>query len=98
MWTTKWIARDPDALLDEIADLQRTYRADNFDFYDLTVIVKRQWILDFCRAIERRGMRFLWQLPSGTRSEAIDAEVASWLYRTGCRNLSYAPESGSRET
>ena len=38
-----------------------------------------------------------WQLPSGTRSEAIDAEVARLLYRSGCRNLSYAPESGSPE-
>lgn len=98
MWTTKWVARDPDDLLDEIADLQQGYRAENFDFYDLTVIVKRQWILDFCHAIERRGMSFVWQLPSGTRSEAIDAEVAAALFRTGCRNLSYAPESGSPET
>jgi len=40
-------------------------------------------------------MRFTWQLPSGTRSEAIDDEVAEWLHRSGCRNLSYSPESGS---
>lgn len=98
MWTTKWLARDPDDLLDEIAELQHTYGAENFDFYDLTVIVKREWIIDFCRAIEARGMSFVWQLPSGTRSEAIDTEVVDLLYRTGCRNLSYAPESGSPET
>lgn len=98
MWTTRWLARDPNDLLDEIADLQRTYRAENFDFYDLTMIVKRQWIGNFCRAIEARGMSFVWQLPSGTRSEGIDAEVTEFLYRTGCRNISYAPESGSLET
>lgn len=98
MWTTRWLARDPSDLLDEIADLQRTYQAENFDFYDLTMIVKRQWIIDFCHAIEDRGMSFVWQLPSGTRSEGIDAEVTGLLYRTGCRNVSYAPESGSPET
>lgn len=98
MWTTKWLARDPNDLLDEIAELQRTYQAQNFDFYDLTMIVKRQWIIDFCQAIERRGMSFVWQLPSGTRSEGIDGEVTRWLYRTGCRNVSYSPESGSVET
>lgn len=98
MWTTKWSARNIDDLLDEIAALQRTYGVANFDFYDLTMIVKRQWIIDFCRGIEARGMSFLWQLPSGTRSEAIDEEVAALLFATGCRNISYAPESGSVET
>jgi len=98
MWTLRWEPRDPDDLLDEISDLQKTYRATNFDFYDLTMIVKKQWIVDFCRAIEKRGMTFTWQLPSGTRSEAIDHEVTSLLYKTGCRNVSYSPESGSEET
>ena len=32
------------------------------------------------------------------RSEAIDQEVSRLLYETGCRNISYAPESGSEET
>lgn len=98
MWTTTWAARDINDLLDEIAELQRTYQAENFDFYDLTMIIKRQWIVDFCLAIQARGMSFVWQLPSGTRSEAIDEEVAHLLFRSGCRNLSYAPESGARET
>src|SRR5690606_33521770 len=42
-------------------------------------------------------MVFTWQLPSGTRSEAIDDEVSRLLYASGCRNMSYAPESGSPE-
>jgi radical SAM superfamily enzyme YgiQ (UPF0313 family) len=61
-------------------------------------IVKREWIVRFCRLILARGLSFTWQLPSGTRSEAIDAEVAELLHRSGCRNVSYAPESGSPET
>ena len=95
MWTTRWIPRDPDDLLDELEYYQKRYNAENFDFYDLTAIVKKSWIIEFCSKIEERGMKFFWQLPSGTRSEAIDEEVAGWLYRTGCRNLSYSPESGS---
>ena len=95
MWTTRWIARDPDLLLDEMQHYQQVYGIENFDFYDLTAIVKKDWIVDFCRKIEERGMKFTWQLPSGTRSEAIDSEVAALLYRSGCRNMSYSPESGS---
>lgn len=95
MWTTRWVVRDADLLLDEIADYQQRYGATNFDFYDLTAIVKKTWIVDFCRKIHERGLTFTWQLPSGTRSEAIDDEVAQHLYAAGCRNLSYSPESGS---
>ncbi len=95
MWTTRWIARDPVALLEEMKGYLRKYQVDNFDFYDLTAIVKREWIINFCRLILDSGFKFTWQLPSGTRSEAIDAEVSRLLYDCGCRNMSYAPESGS---
>ena len=95
MWTTRWIARDPDKLLDELEHYQHTYQIENFDFYDLTAIVKKSWIISFCNKIKERDLKFTWQLPSGTRSEAIDPEVSALLYESGCRNLSYAPESGS---
>ena len=95
MWTTRWTARDVAPLLEEMQHYQRRYNVTNFDFYDLTAIVKKRWIVEFCNSIIDRDMNFTWQLPSGTRSEAIDAEVAGLLYKSGCRNLSYAPESGS---
>ena len=95
MWTTRWIPRDADLLLDELEYYQREFGAENFDFYDLTAIVKKSWIVDFCRKIKERNLTFTWQLPSGTRSEAIDQEVAELLFESGCRNLSYSPESGS---
>ena len=96
MWTTRWEARNPDLLLDEIQAYQEKYRATNFDFYDLTAIVKRSWIKDFCEKSIARGAEFTWQLPSGTRLEAIDREIAQLLFASGCRNLSFSPESGSR--
>lgn len=95
MWTTRWITRNPVALLEEMKGYLREYQVDNFDFYDLTAIVKREWIINFCRLIMDSGFKFTWQLPSGTRSEAIDAKVSRLLYESGCRNMSYAPESGS---
>ena len=95
MWTTRWVARDPQKVLDEIYLYQERYGATNFDFYDLTAIVKRSWIIEFTQMILNRKMKLTWQLPSGTRSEAIDDEVSRLLYASGCRNMSYAPESGS---
>lgn len=95
MWTTQWLARDPAQVLHEIGEYVAKYQIQNVDFYDLTAIIKRDWILEFCRLIRQSGLRFTWQLPTGTRSEAIDDEVAEALYETGCRNITYAPESGS---
>src|SRR5690606_19538406 len=66
--------------------------------FDLTAIIKKDWIIKFCQEIERRNLKITYQLPSGTRSEAIDAEVAYWLKKTGCTQMNYAPESGSPET
>jgi radical SAM superfamily enzyme YgiQ (UPF0313 family) len=97
MWTQRWIARDPRRLADEMALYRRRYGATNFDFQDLTAIVKRDWIVAFCRELIARDLDVTWQLPSGTRAEVFDAEVADLLYRSGCRALAFAPESGSPE-
>lgn len=95
MWTTRYAVRDPDDLADEIATYVDRYGIRNVNFHDLTAITKRQWTLDFCDALDRHGVRVTWQLPVGTRSEALDAEVLRRLHDTGCRNLTYAPESGA---
>jgi radical SAM superfamily enzyme YgiQ (UPF0313 family) len=98
MWTTRYYVRSVSDVVDEIESYVERYQATNVDFYDLTAIIKRDWILAFCAELERRGLRITYQLPTGTRSEALDAEVLAALYRTGCRNLCYAPESGSART
>lgn len=96
MWTTRWQARSPQKVFDEMTAYITRYDVQNFDFYDLTAIVKKPWIVEFCDLIIESGLEFTWQLPSGTRSEAIDAEVVDKLWRSGCRNMNYAPESGSK--
>lgn len=96
MWTTRYVRRDPERVLDEIAELVARYGITNVDLHDLTALLTKGWIVEFCRAVLRRGLRFTWQLPSGTRSEAVDAEAAELMVAAGCRNFCYAPESGSR--
>lgn len=98
MWTQRWIARSPEMVIDEMQRYVETYKVTNFDFYDLTAIVRKDWIVAFCKGLIERKLNVTWQLPSGTRSEAIDAEVSQLLYASGCRNMNYAPESGSVAT
>lgn len=97
MWTTRYRRRDPNDVVDEIADLQARYGVQNVNINDLTSLLTKAWILEFCEALQRRGVTVTWQLPSGTRSEAVDEEAAEVMYAAGCRNFCYAPESGSPE-
>lgn len=95
MWTTRYSTREPKAVVDEMKFYVERYRIDNFNFCDLTAIIKKEWIVEFCQLLMKEKLDITWQLPTGTRSEALDEEVLRSIYKTGCRNITYAPESGS---
>lgn len=98
MWTQRWIPRDPKAVVDEMERYMAHYGATDFQFEDLTAIVRREWVAAFCDEILARHLTITWQLPSGTRSEAIDLDVAKRMKAAGCHEFCFAPESGCPET
>lgn len=98
MWTTRWVARTPSNVVDEMEFYIKEFGASNFPLQDLTAIIKKDWIVDFCQLIIDRDLNITWQLPTGTRAEAIDEEVAELLKKSGMVTMAYAPESGSDET
>ena len=90
--------RDPIKVVDEIEFYKKNFNAKNFPFQDLTAIIKKEWIKAFCEEVIKRKLNITWQLPTGTRSEAIDDEIARLLKKSGMTSMAYAPESGSEET
>ena len=98
MWTTRYVTRPVSDVVDEIEFYIDRYGVNSIEFYDLTAIVKKQWIVDFISELDRRDVQIAWQLPSGTRSESLDEPVIRGLAKTGCEFLVYAPESGSQRT
>ncbi len=48
MWTTRYTLRSVDDVLDEIKGYIRDYNITALQFYDLTAIINRKWIIDFC--------------------------------------------------
>lgn len=95
MWTQVWKARDPKKVVDEMEHWLRAYGANDFQFQDLTAIVRKDWIIAFCQELIARDLKITWSLPVGTRSEAIDGVVPELLMKSGCHHITYAPESGS---
>lgn len=94
MWGRLWRARTPEDVIAEIEANVRTYKIDHVDFFDLTMITRRAWIVEFCQRMIERDLKVSWQIVC-TRSEAIDDEVTRLLKRAGCNFITYAPESGS---
>ncbi|MBI4489158.1 MAG: cobalamin B12-binding domain-containing protein [Deltaproteobacteria bacterium] len=98
MWTTRYQVRSTDDVIGEMQFYIDRYQAQNFDFYDLTAIIRKDWIMEFCEKAIAKKWNFTWQMPQGTRSEALDGEVLHLMYLSGQRNITYAPESGSPTT
>jgi anaerobic magnesium-protoporphyrin IX monomethyl ester cyclase len=98
MWTTRYILRDVEDAIKEIKFYIKKYNITSLQFYDLTAITKKSWIVEFCRRMIEEKINIKWSLPSGTRSEVLDREVLELLSKTGCNYLVYAPESASPET
>jgi len=98
MWTTRYVLRDIDDLIAEIKSYIERYDITALQFYDLTAITKKRWTVEFCNRLIAEGININWSLPSGTRSEALDAETLALLKKTNCNYLVYAPESGSPDT
>jgi radical SAM superfamily enzyme YgiQ (UPF0313 family) len=98
MWGVNWFARSPEDIVDEIAHYKRTYGIEHVEFYDLTTVLDRKWVVRFTRALIDRRLGVSWAMPPGTRSEALDTEILGLMARSGCSSVTYAPESGSEET
>ncbi|MBN1354161.1 MAG: B12-binding domain-containing radical SAM protein [Candidatus Omnitrophica bacterium] len=98
MWKCIWVPRSAERVVDEIELYVNKYKANDFHLMDLTTIIRKDWTVRFANEILRRKLKISWQLPVGTSTIAIDKELTGLLVKSGCRNITFAPESGSKET
>lgn len=98
MWSTRYVMRDVEDVIAEIKHYIEHYGATSFQLYDLTAFTRKRWTVEFCRRLLEEKLAIRWSLPSGTRSEVLDAEVLELLKQTGCDYIAYAPESGAPTT
>jgi len=98
MWTTRYVMRDIDDIVNEVKFYYEKYRVTSFQIYDLTAITKRKWFLALLDKLLEINLPVEWSFPSGTRSEILDGELLAKLKQVGTSYLCYAPESGSEQT
>jgi len=98
MFGRRYYLRQIDDLIKQIKYYIQKYKITGLQFYDLTAIIRKDWVIEFCGALKKEGIKLNWSLPSGTRSEVIDLDVVTALAKANLSYLVYAPESGSPET
>lgn len=89
--------RSGKGIVDEMRYMKEKYNVSVFNFMDSTFIINKNKIIGFCEELIHSGLNVEYQLPAGTRSEALTDKVISLLEQSGLRNIGLAPESGSED-
>lgn len=81
-------------VINHIKFLHSRYGIRGFDFGDELFNFKKDWVLEFCDALERENLDIYYRI-LGARVDRIDREILQRLKDTGCIYITYGQESGS---
>jgi radical SAM superfamily enzyme YgiQ (UPF0313 family) len=83
-----------DYIFREIAECIERHGIGEFLFWEEVFTLDRKLVLEFCRQIQERGLKFRWA--ATTRVTSVDAEVAAAMKQAGCYLLGLGVESASQ--
>ena len=93
-----WRFRSPKNVVDEIEYFNKKLNINDFHISDLNPTIRENRIIDICKEIIRRNIKITWKVAQGTKIETIkNLDTLKLMYESGCRFLSFSPESGSAE-
>ncbi len=78
-----------------ISDIRYNYEKHgvrNFVFKDSTFTANREWVLKFCEAILKSGMKISWRC--NARVDTVDDALLGLMKRAGCYVINLGVESG----
>ena len=87
--------RSAENIIAEIKECVEKYNIKNFLFWSDIFNIDRNWTIDLCKKIIESGLKITWS--ANTRANTMDDEMASYMYKAGCRLVSIGIESGSQE-
>jgi radical SAM superfamily enzyme YgiQ (UPF0313 family) len=90
-----WRPRSPGSLVSEIAEVARSQGIRSFLLRSDHFPLKREWVQEVCRLIERRGLAVRWICNS--RVDSLDEGLLRTMAGAGCFFIALGVESGDRE-
>lgn len=88
----KYRQRDLDLVMDEI-EMCIDLGYKEFHFYDDLFNITAEKIIDFCKALERRNLKIIWDFRG--RVNGVNEESLVVAKKTGLRMISFGVETGS---
>lgn len=98
MWESKWFARPPEDVVAEIKSYVIQFGVDHIDFVDLTLVINKKWMNQFCDLLIESNLGISWAIPIGTRTENIDQPLLFKMKKAGLSRVLYSAESGDDAT
>lgn len=83
-----------DYVIRHIKFLQTQYDIKGFQFCDELFNSRKDWVMEFCDAIEKNNLDIFYII-GGARIDKMDDKMLQRLQETGCINIDYGQESGS---
>jgi len=90
-------SRSPAHVVDEIEEIYEKTRINNISFNDSTFGLKKEWFLDFCNELIKRGVEKKIQWSFETRANLAKVEILETAVRAGCKWIFFGFESGSEK-
>ena len=91
-WGRRIRYRSVQSVVSEIEYCIDTFGYKGFRFHDDTLTVNRNWIIEFCNELTRRGIDSPWSLCG--RVNLVDEEILNKMKKAGCYSIAFGIESG----
>lgn len=95
MFTHRVRYRSVTNVVDEIADIITRNGISHILILDDTLVIKRDWMVDFCDEIKKCGLHFTWE--GMARANIIDLDILKLMSSIGLVRLSFGIESGDQD-
>lgn len=92
----RWRSRSPENVIGELKELAEVYGVRQLDFEDDNISCDRRRMGELCDLMLKNNLHFEWYTPNGVRADTLDENLLRKMKASGCRELWFAPESGSQ--
>lgn len=92
---TKYRARTPKNIVDEIEICYKEFDIREIDFFDAVLFLGKPRIIEMFNEIKKRGLNIEWSCRS--RVDVIDEDILREASKAGCRQIYYGIESADSD-
>jgi len=93
---TRFRARSPENVVEEIEQLYRNWDVRTIIFYDDLFTLKPERVIEICKLIVSRGLKIKWKCEG--RVNLVNSEMLFWMKRAGCEMIAYGIESAHQKS